>query len=314
MTSRPSASASLHYGTCIDRFAEISGFDKEHIVEYIKSEFEDEDDQAVASDILEKIDSNPLVESICSIPLNCAIICHLWQTLKKDFPTTMTGLYTKIILNVILHSIHKYKNNIVSLSSFDDLPESLQQSWWLLCKFAFQTLEKDQLVFSDKELMEFSPQGLPSGVIPCFGLLQSSVSMLEVSCATSFHFIHLTFQEYLAALFPMKYRQVNLNPILELTTLFKVPMKRDTGLDAMKKSNSVVLKFFFGIAYAFETFQYSVGQRILTALADLNDSSDLVLYHWAFETQNDQFVRVVIDKLKYSYTLPSDVHDLVAVA
>ena len=93
VTSRPSASASLHHGTFIDRFAEIRGFDEEHIVEYIKSEFAD--DQAVASDILEKLESNPLVESICSIPLNCAIICHLWQTLKEDFPTTMTGLYTK---------------------------------------------------------------------------------------------------------------------------------------------------------------------------------------------------------------------------
>ena len=111
-------------------------------MEYIKSEFAD--DQAVASDILEKLESNPLVESICSIPLNCAIICHLWQVLKEDFPTTMTGLYTKVILNIIIRSIHKFPTykNIVSLSSFDDLPETLQQSWCLLCKFAFQTLRK----------------------------------------------------------------------------------------------------------------------------------------------------------------------------
>ena len=207
VTSRPSASASLHLGTFIDRFAEICGFDKEHIVEYIKSEFAD--DQAVASDILKKLESNPLVESICSIPLNCAIICHLWQMLKEDFPTTMTGLYTKVILNHIIRSIHKFPtyDNIVSLSSFDDLPETLQQSWWLLCEFAFQTLKEDKLIFSDKELRDFFPQGFSLDDIHCFGLLQFSVSMLEVGCGRSFHFLHKTFQEYLAALFMVKLKE-----------------------------------------------------------------------------------------------------------
>ena len=323
VTSRPSASASLHHGTSIDRFAEIRGFDKEHIVEYIKSEFED--DQAVASDILEKVESNPLVESICSIPLNCAIICHLWQMLKLDFPTTMTGLYTKVILNIIIRSIHKFQTceNIVSLSSFDDLPETLQQSWWLLCEFAFQTLKEDKLVFSDKELRDFFPQGLSLDDIHCFGLLQSSVSILEVGCGTSFHFLHLTFQEYLAALFLVKQKSSEVavaDPdllISGLINLFEVPMKDDYRL-FLNYKGSIVLKFFFGIAYTFEIFQNSIGQRILTSLTGLDDRClplDLVLCYWAFEAHNDQFVHVVIDKLNGScYTLPHVIHDFVAVA
>jgi Ran GTPase-activating protein (RanGAP) involved in mRNA processing and transport len=327
VTSRHSASASFHhYGKCIDRFAEIRGFDKQYIVEYINSEFAD--DQTVASDILERLEGNPLVESICSIPLNCAIICHLWETLKGDLPTTMTGLYTKLILNFIVRSIHKSSGyeNIRNLASFDDLPESLQQSWWLLCEFAFQTLLKDQLVFSDKELKEFFPQGLSPGVdIHCFGLIQSSVSSLEVGCGTSFHFLHLTFQEYLAAFFLVKQKCCQITVadscslISELTTLFEVPMKHDTLADSFVKSDSesVVLKFFFGIAYTFEIFRNSIDQRILTSLTDLDDRclpGYLVLCHWAFEAQNDPFVYIVIDKLSDdSYSLPSAIHDFVAV-
>ena len=321
VTSRPSASASFHHGKFIDRFAEICGFDKEHIVEYISSEFAD--DQAVASDILEKLESNPLVASICSIPLNCAIICHLWQILKVDFPTTMTGLYTKVILHTILRSIRKppdsiYKN-IKSLPSFDDLPESLQQSWWLLCEFAFQTLKEDKLVFSDKELRDFFPQGLSlDNDILCFSLLQSSVSMLEVGCGTSFHFLHLTFQEYLAALFLVKQKSCQVavadsgSLISGLTNLFEVPLKHNYC-----DEDSIVLRFFFGIAYTFEIFQSSIGQRILTSLTGLNDRClprDFVLCHWAFEAHNDQFVRIVIDKLNGSYYLPYSTHDFVAVA
>jgi Ran GTPase-activating protein (RanGAP) involved in mRNA processing and transport len=327
VTSRPSASASLHHGQFIDRFTEIHGFDKEHVVEYIKSEFAD--DQRVASDILERLDSNPLVKSICSIPLICAIICHLWQTLKGDLPITMTGLYTNIIFSIILRSIHKFPvyENIVSLSSFDDLPESLQQSWWLLCEFAFQTLRKDQLVFSDKELMEFFPQGLSPGVnIYYFGLLQSSVSSLEVGCDTCFHFLHSTFQKYLAALFLVKQKSCekpvadSRSLISELTTPFEVPMQHgiDSYLDDdVKKSDSVVLRFFFGIAYAFEIFQNGIGKRILTALSALHSfrlPSDLVLCHWAFEAQNDLFVHIVIDKLNGIYRLPDAIHDFIAVA
>ena len=46
VTSRPSASASLHHLSCIDRFAEVRGFDKEHIVEYINTEFASDPKQA----------------------------------------------------------------------------------------------------------------------------------------------------------------------------------------------------------------------------------------------------------------------------
>ena len=141
---------------------------------------------------------------MCCVPLNCAIVCHLWHTLEEALPTTMTELYTKIILNVILRNIQKNEafKSILSLSNFSALPEDLQQSWWLLCEFAFQTLEKDQIVFSQEELVDFFPQGLRlDEKILCFGLLQSTESILETGCGFSFHFLHLTFQEYLAALY-----------------------------------------------------------------------------------------------------------------
>ena len=317
VTSRPFASAPLHLRTCIDRFAEIRGFDKEHIVEYINSEF----DTKKASQLLEKLESNPLIESICSVPLNCVIICHLWRELKGDLPTTMTRLYTKIILNIINHNIRKvsaYKNTL-NLQTFDDMPKTLQKSWWLLCEFALQTLKKDQLVFSDKELKHFFPQGLSLGDdILCFGLLQSSVASLVVGCGRSYHFLHLTFQEYLAALYLVKQERSQVTVanslISRLITLFKVPMEQDLLSDG--KSDSIVLWFFFGIVYAFETFESSIGQRVLTALTHLDEHHsphELVLCHWAFETHNDQFVHIVANRLHGRYPCPNTIHDFAVV-
>ena len=112
----------------------------------------------------------------------------------------MTDLYTEIVLKLVLRNVRKtgsYKS-LLSLSKFDALPADLQQSWWLLCKFAFEALERDQLVFSQDELEAFFPEGLALDKrILCFGLLQSAES---IGFGISFHFLHLTFQEYLAAL------------------------------------------------------------------------------------------------------------------
>ena len=96
VTSRPSASAPLCSLPDIDRFVEMRGFNREHIVEYIRSEF---------------------------VPLNCAIICHLWHTLEKALPVCL------------------------SLSTFESLPADLQKSWCLLCELLFRLWKRVNLSF-----------------------------------------------------------------------------------------------------------------------------------------------------------------------
>ena len=95
VTSRPSASAPLHRLPQIDWVVEVHGFSKSIIVKYIQSEFVN--DQEKACHLLEQLENNPLIESVCSIPVNCAIVCHLWRILEGVLATIMTGLYRKII-------------------------------------------------------------------------------------------------------------------------------------------------------------------------------------------------------------------------
>ena len=236
VTSRQAASTPLHELPCIDRLVEVCGFNKESIKEYIQSEFHS--DQEKACHLLEELEKNPLIDSICNVPLNCAIICHLWRTLKEALPTSLTELYTKIILNVVLRNIRKIPayENVRSLSRFDAFPKSLQESWWLLCRFAYHSLWKDKLVFSEDELLALLPQGSTlDGNILCFGMLQSYDSIIDVGHVPSFHFLHLTFQEYLVALY-----FVDHPPDLQLMLLRS---------HARYESFSMVFKFFFGIGF-----------------------------------------------------------------
>ena len=234
LTSRHTASVSLHRDPNFCYFVEICGFSHDNIKEYIFSEFDDNKDIAVR--LLEQLESNPLVESICNIPLNCAIICHLWRTLKEnDLPTTMTNLYTKIILNVILRNIQKFPayKNTLSLPNLCALPATLQQSWWLLCDFAYQTLARDQLVFTEEELANFFPQGLSLDEnILCFGMLQSTESILDIGCGLTFHFPHRTFQEFLAALY-----------------IVKLPIDAQVNGHITFTNSPLYFRFFFGLSF-----------------------------------------------------------------
>ena len=307
VTSRPSASAPLHNLPCIDRFVEVSGFRKDDIKEYIQSEFSG--DQEKARHLLEQIEHNPLIESTCSVPLNCAIVCHLWHTLEEALPSTMTQLYTKLILYVVCRNLRKLEayGPTFGMSSFDELPEGLQQSWWLLCQFACEALDKDEIVFSKKELLEFFPQGLVfDDKILCFGLLQSAKTVLDVTCVVSFNFVHLTFMEYLAALY-----------------LSRQPLDRQ--LQFLKKPRfTMVARFLFGICFSRSSSatQYLDVKQVIQCVANTGkyDKNKLSPCHCAFEAQNsssnDKVIQVITDNPSYSnvdFGRPRTAHDCAAV-
>ena len=235
LTSRPSASAPLHSLPSVDRLVEVVGFNEENIKQYIESEFEKCPEKA--SGLIEQLDNNPLIQNVCTVPLNCAITCNLWHTLDQELPATLTELYTQIILNVILRDIKKKGPDFpigLSLSNFDSIPSQLEPYWWLTCKFAFEALSNDQLVFTEVELGSFFPEGLDSSQkFLGFGLLQSARSLLPVGHGLSFHFLHLTFQEYLAALH-----------LVTLSTEEQLKVVRTHGESSRL---AMVWRFFFGL-------------------------------------------------------------------
>ena len=295
LTSRPFASTSLHNRQFIDRYSKIQGFDKEKIEKYVLSQCP----AGIADHVIELLASNSLLESICSVPLNCAMLCYIQQILG-DIPswtsTTLTDLYKNITLNIIKRNIAKDKpESKLLFSDFDSLPECLRESWWHQCEFAFRALVKNQLVFTEENELPADTEGMRS-----FGLVQSTKSHLVSGPAISFHFLHSTFQEFLAAL------HLERQPP-------KTKVKLCDHLHSESENIALVWRFFFGICRSKgNKYENESEKRAIKKIIKSLHHNALTQCHCAFEAQSqiiDNEVTYEAEKLN-----PSTADDCMAIA
>ena len=278
LTSRPFASADLHDLPTVDRLVEVVGFNEENIQQFIESEFEECPEKA--SSLIEQLENNPVIQSVCSVPLNCAIICYLWHTFESGLPTTLTELYTHIVLNVILRNIKKTNPaaSLRALESFDNIPTANQEMFWLTCAFAYNCLSEDQLVFTESKVASTLPQVLDSSEkFLCLGLLQYARSLLPVGQGLSFHFVHLTIQEFLAA--------------LHLVTLPNEEKLKVWEVYARSDRFAMVWRFMFGLgcnnkSKCSKEVVY-LEDEVVDKIFSKNQAHRLELCHYSMESLND---------------------------
>ena len=195
VTSRPSALKSFFpWGF---RHVEVCGFTDECKVRFAERAFQSE--PKVLAHFKDFIFSNPVINSLMYIPINCAIIAQVYKDIRKSrelMPKTMTQLYTTLTLVLIKrHMISSGKWDMHSRvpSSLKDLPESVSIDLKRVSQLAYSGLFKEdvQLVFTDSDVGEgFQHLGLMNAVMEIY--------MCE-GAATSYSFLHLSIQEFLAA-------------------------------------------------------------------------------------------------------------------
>ncbi|XP_048035574.1 NLR family CARD domain-containing protein 3-like [Megalobrama amblycephala] len=195
ITSRPAA-ATLIPRDYIDQVTEVRGFNDEQKEQYfIKNSPE------VSENIIRHIRKFRSLYIMCHIPVFCWISLTVLQPLlaqesNDKTPTTLTGMYTSFLISQQQKMEKKYCDDPESKGN----ARSFDQIILKLGKLAFQQLEKGNLIFYQKDLeecgLDVSDGSVYSGL--CTQIFQEEKA---VSARSVFSFVHLSVQEFLAALY-----------------------------------------------------------------------------------------------------------------
>ena len=196
VTSRPSSSAELH--PLVSLRVEVLGFTPHALEQYFKECLKG-DTRAVQT-LLERIRENPVVEGSCYLPLNAAIVAHVFLSCDHSLPTTNHGIFMELVKS----SLKRYLQDRLEITTFvgsitspDLLPLKIQKPVKRLCKLAFRGIKSNTLTFSEGDLTALSI----SRDISKQGLLQSVSSLVSDGQQHYFCFLHLSIQELLAAVY-----------------------------------------------------------------------------------------------------------------
>ena len=197
VTSRPTAT--LNLCKMVDRRIEILGFAPEERDKLISLSFSQLPDKRVELD--KYFNQYPIISSLCYIPLNLSILLYLFQ--QGSLPKTLTEMNESFVIHTIYRHMEKVKSHLTGyINHLKDLPEYILKILYKLSHLAFDGLCKHQIVFTYENLKDVCPEvyEVPEAANG-FSLLQAVEHHPQkgIGTTTSFNFLHLTMQEYLAA-------------------------------------------------------------------------------------------------------------------
>ncbi|XP_032364150.1 NACHT, LRR and PYD domains-containing protein 12 isoform X2 [Etheostoma spectabile] len=190
ITTRPAAANQIH-SDFVDMVTEVRGFTDPQKEEYFRKRFTD---QERADRIISHIKTSRSLHIMCHIPVFCWITATVLEDVMKtreggELPKTLTEMYAEFLV----YQIHQTKEKFE--------PEECIQYIESLAKLAYHQLEKGNLIFYEKDLKE---SGIDvSGASVCSGVFTEIFKEQrgkKKDKKKMFSFIHLSVQEFLAAL------------------------------------------------------------------------------------------------------------------
>ncbi|XP_040204197.1 NACHT, LRR and PYD domains-containing protein 3-like [Rana temporaria] len=283
--------------TFIDsRNVEIQGFTREDREEYVHKFFGNKED---ADKVLSIIKDNEVVYTMCAVPIICWIACTVMkQEIKKDLGLiqfkTMTSIYLLYLEVLITH--HSKKDPSVHW-----IPQAIHTCLKKLCALANEGILNQQILFENKDLER---HGLSLSEVESV-FLNENIFDWEVRTQTCYSFIHLSVQEFLAALYYVLDDGSGFTKITFLPEICKG--KSLDGFSSGYPHLALAVQFLFGLLNEKQvtTFSESTGINISLrarsamkewTVKDIKKVFPTFVIFCLYETQDDDIIRSVMSK------------------
>ncbi|XP_051736940.1 NLR family CARD domain-containing protein 3-like [Ctenopharyngodon idella] len=245
ITSRPAAANQIP-SKYINRLTEIQGFKEPQIEEYFRKRI---CDKHQTSRIISHIRRARSLHIMCHIPVFCWISSTVLQKLLKEdlsaeIPQTLTEMYIHFLLIQINMRNQKYEER-----DPEKLLQSNREVIVKLAEVAFKQLMKGNVMFYEEDLREsgidVTDASVYSGICTEIFKEESVIHQKKV-----YSFIHLSVQEFLAALHVFYYHvnttMENLKNFLSLQNLLKGAV--DKALESENGHLDLFLRFLLGVS------------------------------------------------------------------
>ncbi|KAI4788106.1 hypothetical protein KUCAC02_036065, partial [Chaenocephalus aceratus] len=197
VTTRPAAANQIP-PECVDMVTEVRGFTDPQKEEYFRKRFRD---QEQAGTIISHIKASRSLHIMCHIPLFCWISASVLEEVLKtreggELPKTLTEMYIHFLVVQAKVKNIKYDGGAETDPHWSPESRKMMES---LGKLAFEQLQKGNLIFYESDLTEcgidIRAASVYSGVFTQVFREERGLYQDQVFC-----FVHLSVQEFLAAL------------------------------------------------------------------------------------------------------------------
>ncbi|MCI4378861.1 hypothetical protein PGIGA_G00221200 [Pangasianodon gigas] len=252
ITTRPGAASQIP-PECVDQVTEVRGFNDPQKEEYFRKRLSV---QSLADKIITHMKSSRSLYIMCHIPVFCWISATVLERMlgeaeSGEIPKTLTQMFTHFLIFQIKHKDQKYHG------TYDLDPQQTRESILSLGKLAFQQLEKGNLMFYEEDLREC---GIDVKEVAVYSGVCTQIFRTEsgLHLGRMFSFVHLSVQEFLAALYAFLYffeKTTTKEQTTDLSCLFNTSKMSDflkSAVDQALQSDNghldLFLRFLLGLS------------------------------------------------------------------
>uniref|UniRef100_A0A9J7XA33 NACHT domain-containing protein n=1 Tax=Cyprinus carpio carpio TaxID=630221 RepID=A0A9J7XA33_CYPCA len=245
ITSRPAAANQIP-PECVHQLTEVRGFNDPQKEEYFRKRI---NDPSLADRIVTHIRSSRSLFIMCHIPVFCWISAAVLERMmgeaeSAEIPKTLTQMFTHFLIFQTKLKTQKYDGK------YEINPDQARKTILSLGKLAFEQLEKGNLIFYEEDLKE---SGIDVREVSVYSGVCTQIFREEfgLQLGKVFSFVHLSIQEFLAALFKLlSFSEQNTGLMNEFRSPMSSLLKREVDKALQSESGrwDLFLRFLLGLS------------------------------------------------------------------